>query len=74
MEVVYHCWHTHGVRRDGGGLKTYIIGVRSDEDGERLTGDASETTGGNRDAPFFGGGKVDWITGICVLKLDLWGV
>lgn len=50
------------------------IGVRDGSYGERLTGDASEATGGNRDAPFFGGGKVYWIAGISVLKLDLWGM
>lgn len=41
-------------------------------DGEKLTGDASEATGGNCDAPFFGRRKVDWIAGISLLKLDLW--
>jgi len=48
--------------------------MNSSGHGERLTGDASETTGGNCDAPFFGGGKVYWIAGISVLKLYLWGM
>ena len=52
---------TMGVSGDGNG------------DGERLTGDASEATGGNCDAPFFDTGEVYWIAGISVLKLDLWG-
>lgn len=51
------------------------MGVSGDGngDGERLTGDASEATGGNCDAPFFDTGEVYWIAGISVLKLDLWG-
>lgn len=47
------------------------IGVSSDDNGERLTGDAGEATGGDRDAPFFSGREIYWITGISVLELDL---
>ena len=47
------------------------IGMSVGEDGEKLTGDASEATRGNCDAPLSGGRIVERIARITVLKLDL---